>query len=138
VKNLNLAFVIGALALILTAVANAQGSGARHMRADIPFDFTLGDSTFKSGHYEVFVTWQGMIWLNDSEGQVKAIYSHTVNTGKDAEYSKLVFRHFGDGYFLAQVWMLGDSSGREIRPGRRQLEMMSRARSEPVDVMARK
>ncbi len=137
-KRPNLAFVIGSLALLLTAVASSQVSGAKLLKADIPFDFTLGDTTFPSGHYEVSVAWQGVIWVKGSGDHVKAINSQTVNSGEYAEHTKLVFRRFGDHYFLAQVWMQGANAGREIPPAREELEIMSRNRPETVDVMARK
>jgi hypothetical protein len=137
-KKLNMAFLIGALALMLTALADSQGSGPTHMKANIPFDFTLGDTTFTSGQYDVSVNWQGVVWFHGSGGRVKAIYSQSVHSGRDAEYSKLVFHHLGERYFLAQIWMRGDTSGREIPPRRVELEIMSRTRPETVDVMARK
>lgn len=137
-RTLKLISRLGALALMLATAASSQVSGAKHMTANIPFDFTLGDTTYKSGTYEVSVGWEGVIWFYDSDGHVKTINSQSVSTGKNADHSKLVFRHGGDRYFLAQIWMLGNTSGREIPPRRLEREIMSRSAPQTVDVIARK
>ena len=137
-RNLRLSGSIGILILMLATIANSQPSGAKVIRIDIPFAFALGDTNFKSGYCEVSVAWQGVIWLRGPDSQVKAINSQPVNSGKPAESTKLVFRRFGDRYFLSEVWVQGDGAGRELRPTRQQQEIISRGKTETVEVLARK
>jgi hypothetical protein len=40
--------------------------------------------------------------------------SHGVISTAPSDRTKLVFRKYGDQYFLAQVWTAGESDGREL------------------------
>jgi hypothetical protein len=54
-----------------------------------------------------------------------------------SETSRLVFRRYGDQYFLAQIWMAGETSGHELPISRREAELAKNQQpSEDVIVLA--
>ena len=54
------------------------------------------------------------------------------------EHTKLVFHRVAGRYFLAQIWVDGRSAGRELPPTRLERELLSKAKSQSVDILARK
>src|SRR5439155_18133539 len=56
--------------------------------------------------------------VNGRTGQ--SVLTHNVRAGTLPAESKLVFRRYGDQYFLSQVWETGDSDGHELRKSRRE------------------
>jgi hypothetical protein len=137
-KPEKLFYVVAAMVVGLSALSSSQSSAPRTVKANIPFDFMLGDTRFQPGQYELSVTWQGTIWLKGDNAKTKAVNSQTAFSQTSASQTKLVFHHVGDYYFLEQVWVEGETSGREVPPMRLEKEIMSRAKPETVEVLARK
>lgn len=89
------------------ALANAQ-TGRTH-RTTIPFDFIVGDQTFKAGEYTVnfgvsSASKSGLI-LKSADGKKSAIISQTVSKDSDKylKQSNFVFYVANDHYYLAEV-----------------------------------
>lgn len=122
-----------ALAFMTALVSNAQ-SGRQQLRANIPFDFIVGDKTLEAGKYVV-----GTITSNSDEGMLvrsrdgrqNAIRlttsvrsSNSKNVAVHPEPKRrarnekngamLTFHRYGSAYFLAQVWRPGSAEGREL------------------------
>ncbi len=136
-KPENVFYLIAALVVALSAVSHSQSNASKIVKADIPFKFVLCNTTFQPGQYEVSVTWQGTIWLQGSGTIVKAVNSHVATSTVATNQSKLVFRRIGNFYFLKQIWKQGDSVGREIPPMQLEREIVSGAKPETVEVLAR-
>lgn len=137
-KPENVFYLIAVLVVALSAVSHSQSNASKIVKAEIPFEFVLGDTTFQPGPYEVSVTWQGTVWLKGHGASTKAINSQVAASFNSANQTKLVFRHVGKYYFLEQIWKQGDATGREIPPTQLEKEIMSRVRPERVEVLARK
>src|SRR5205085_4549463 len=119
-----------------TAVA-ANGQG-KYLRAQVPFDFIVGEKTMRCGDYSVgSVDKAGeMLAIRNQTGGGILQLSHAAMRPNRDNHAKLVFRRYGNTYFLAQVWMSGDSEGRELaktkqeRAIERELKTIARYRGE--------
>jgi hypothetical protein len=101
-----------------TAVASNAQSRVKKIKADIPFDFVVGDKTLAAGEYLVGQITSGSdagILVRSSDGSQKAIrLTNAVSVNAPQKKNVLTFRRYGDTYFLAQVWLSGSVSGREV------------------------
>jgi hypothetical protein len=106
--------------VLVTTVASAQAQSlAYRIKANIPFDFSIGDRNLSLGKYSIGRVQQNSddtvlsIW--DGDGRSKAITSsHTVQTWRSRDKATLIFHRYGDQYFLYQVWLAGETTGREF------------------------
>lgn len=101
----------------------AQENG---VKADIPFNFVVGNQVLPAGEY--LVTPQGsgnqaiLIRSTDSKNAAMIITSRcgSANPSRD---TKLVFHTAGGRYFLWQVWAQGYVQGRELPKSSAEMEM---------------
>lgn len=121
-KGLTMLMMIIGLALATAAVANGQSNN--RVIANVPFDFVAGGKECRSGDYDVRVlNGDGLISIQKGAagGQVLG-QTHTSNSAQSGQAlnAKLVFHRYGDTYFLSQVWMSGERTGRELSKSRRE------------------
>lgn len=106
-----------ALAFATAVVTNAQ-SRARKIKANIPFDFVVGDKTLAAGEYlvgQITSDSDAGILVRSSDGSQKAIrLTNAVSASARQKKNALTFHRYGNTYYLAQVWVAGSVSGREI------------------------
>ena len=111
--------LLAAMMIIAASVsANAQSLNYR-LTANIPFDFSVGGEKLPAGKY----------WINraqqsngDTVVQIRSTDLHSnlvrftipVLASTPAKNSSLVFRRYGDEYFLYQVWTAGETTGRQF------------------------
>ena len=104
---------------VLLAVGSAYADPGSEVRADVPFDFMVGNKTYPAGSYAVEYTQpQGafLIHIAEDESRRTLLWSNTVPAKSIEDHSpKLIFNRYGDQYFLTQVWGGGDINGRELR-----------------------
>jgi hypothetical protein len=108
--------LIAMIALMVGQPAKAQ-SLAYGLRANIPFDFKVGDKTFSAGQYTVNRALQddSVIKVSSLEGKANTFRATTaVSTRNARDKGALVFHRYGDQYYLAQVWPAGASTGRSL------------------------
>lgn len=103
-------FSVLAMTLLVSLGAVVSGSahpGAR-VAAQIPFDFQVGDKEIPAGVYTVDrVNADGSllrISSRDSRHNVLTTANEASSKGEGAKGSRLIFRKYGDRYFLAAVW----------------------------------
>ena len=106
-----------ALAFITAVASNAQ-SGGRKLRADIPFDFVVGDRTLAAGEYvvgQMSLTSSEAILIHSRKGGRNVIrMSNAVTSSAPRRKTQLTFVRYGDTYYLSQVWIAGSAEGREM------------------------
>lgn len=106
--------------LIVPTVSFAQGQSlAYRVRANIPFDFSIADKQLPSGKYSIGRARAGsddtILSIADADGRSKAIrMSIPVQTAHAKDNVTLVFHRYGDQYFLFQVWLAGETTGRQF------------------------
>ncbi|MBL8191939.1 MAG: hypothetical protein JNK38_28265 [Acidobacteria bacterium] len=96
--------VVCCLALTLTSVTSASTFGFR-IKADIPFDFQIGKKKMPKGDYIIeSVGSSGTVLIRREKGGKAVNVMTVVDKHTDKHKSKLVFRRYGDQYFLARIW----------------------------------
>jgi len=77
-------------------------------KAEIPFAFQVGSSRLDAGTYTVNDLAQHIISVGNGSHSAMAVTRQ--ETGVNPSTSgKIVFRKYGDKYFLAEVWTKGDT-----------------------------
>ena len=116
-KAVTMLVSIVALALMTAVATNAQ-SRSQKLRANIPFEFVVGDKTLASGEYMVGAVTSSSdegILVRSANGEQKAIrLTNTVQSNAPKKRAMLTFHRYGDRYFLSQIWAPGLSQGREM------------------------
>jgi hypothetical protein len=89
-------------ALALTLPVGAQI--ATTLRADIPFEFTVGLTTMPAGHYEIdTMAGRGSVILRGEGGSTNVMSLPESVFNPATRRTTLIFNKYGDQYFLAQV-----------------------------------
>jgi hypothetical protein len=99
----------------MTAVASSAQS--HKLKADIPFDFVVGDKTLAAGEYTVgqITRDQSGIVIDSRDGKQSVIrLSNNLQANAPKQRTMLTFHRYGNSYFLAQVWTAGSAQGREL------------------------
>ena len=116
------------ICLVFTAVTlSAQTTNQRLMTVNIPFAFSVENSSLPEGEYTIFtVTPERSIRIVSSDGKHSAIVNTLPNYAKSpSENSRLVFHRYGDEYSLTQVWAAGQDVARNPLSTKRAMEIAS-------------
>jgi hypothetical protein len=98
------------------ASASAQTPG-HNLTVNVPFEFSVGDKTMPAGSYNISrlnSDGTALRILNRDNYQSASRLTQAVQASQPRENSVLVFKRYGDRYFLAQVWLGGEREGREM------------------------
>lgn len=122
-KGLTMLMMIVGLALATAAVANGQANN--RVIANVPFDFIAGNKDCRSGKYDVQVINRGqdVLSIRTADGDARVLsLTHESGAAKNGQAlnAKLVFHRYGSTYFLSQVWMAGERTGRELAKTRQE------------------
>jgi hypothetical protein len=89
----------------------------------VPFDFMVGNRHMAAGTYEV-TSDQSMVLVRGAENDSATFaLSFSASAGKIQERATLVFKRYGDRYFLNQVWYPGADQGRELTTSKLEQEI---------------
>ena len=98
-------------------VESAKGQSTIRVDADVPFDFIVAGKTLSSGKYRVDALTSGgeCLRITSRDGKTSAIrLSNPIAENGERRTARLVFRRYGQKYFLAEVWSGGDY-GRKLK-----------------------
>ncbi len=112
------------LALLTSAAAYAQSS--QLMKVNVPFDFTVGNSSLPAGEYTLSSNDNagGVLTLQNPKAKKGAmVLSMVCESTKPAPHSELIFHRYGDSYFLSEVWVGGRSIGQQVRTTKHEMEI---------------
>ncbi|HEX8843955.1 MAG TPA: hypothetical protein VF791_04900 [Pyrinomonadaceae bacterium] len=102
----------------MTAVATSAQSRGHSLKADIPFDFAVGDKMLPAGEYTVgkaSTQDDSVISIRSNEGSQSAVrLTNNVQANAPKKRALLIFNRYGNTYFLAQIWTAGSTEGREM------------------------
>jgi len=129
----NLRSVLVALAvLLMTTAAHAQES---KVAATIPFNFVAGDRAYPAGDY--LFSNDGPVLEIISAEQSSMMLSQACEKVAPSTTTKVVFSQMGGAYFLKQIWLAGDSRGRELPRSKWEIRLaQNHEKSEAVIVAA--
>jgi hypothetical protein len=115
---------IAAFATSLTT--NASGQTGKTLKANVKFDFQIGDRIYPAGKYQV----ESISSQSDNILQIRSVGDANKtqiilanhSTADKRQTPKLVFEKYGERYFLTQVVFDFGQWGYSIQPSRRQRE----------------
>jgi hypothetical protein len=99
------------VAVFSSAAVSTKAQSTYAIRANVPFDFMVGDTTLPAGK----ITAQGvsaadggpLSITNLDKGQRTFRIGRRVAGAENADRAKLVFHRYGDRYYLAEIWIPG-------------------------------
>jgi hypothetical protein len=114
------------LALTVLLLATATQAQTTNVKASIPFHFVVGDHAYSAGEYTVrSMAIDGVATRIDNadESEKGITISNPCSSGRPATGTKLVFQRLDNNYFLYQIWTEGNSTGREFRMSKTQVQL---------------
>ena len=100
---------------VLGVSAQAQSRTRQQLSVNVPFAFNVGNTSMPAGEYKVKIvnpsSDRSVLQIASLDGRTSAMVGTTDVIGRAHAKAKLTFRHYGDQYFLAQVWMAAESDG---------------------------
>jgi hypothetical protein len=106
--------LVGVLSLLMTAGAAFAQDGA--IRINVPFKFQVNRTTLPAGDYSLSPMGGSneVLLIRGTDKSIMAVNAHDVQSGRVSERTKLVFRCYGDRYFLSEIWIAGHERGRQF------------------------
>jgi len=116
--------VITALSVALTIVPAHAQSGSRVL-ANIPFEFSVGNTTLKAGGYTVELLQSGIIaFRSEDETEHQLALSFQVDSDKQSQEAHLVFIRYGSEAFLERVFLSGNEACHALPKSNRERELI--------------
>jgi hypothetical protein len=128
---------VGLLVVLAMAPAIASAQTLGRIKANIPFDFSVGDQKLPAGEYSIVRAQQTsgdlVLMISSADGHARALrITNPVVTLDPKSKETLVFHRYGDEYFLSQVWTAGATTGRMFRESRDERVLRSHAKASKV------
>ena len=136
-KKLFLFSLLGAVVLVIAASLSAQTSD-RPVKANIPFDFNAGSIHYSAGQYRVNAISPVALSIVGQGSESGIVLSRGAESITPSASTKLVFHQYGTRYFLHQIWVEGENSGRELPMTRVEKELATNLEGRPVVIVAQK
>jgi hypothetical protein len=121
---------LSAVLLLAASVLFAQ-SKPGDLVADVPFAFVVAGRTMPPGHY-VVNNRNDDLSIHDAHNQGVFVPAHSAQRGAHENSSKIVFHRYGDTYFLSEVWVGGNSIGKELFPSRAERKMVESGKEREI------
>jgi hypothetical protein len=103
------------VALTVLLMATAAHAQSTKVTATIPFNFVAGDRADPAGDYSFNNDGTVLRVANtQSASDAGNILSHACQKAEPPQSTKVVFSQMGGEYFLRQIWVSGNSWGREL------------------------
>src|SRR5205807_2934375 len=110
--------------LLVAACANAQ---SLKVTANVPFNFVVDKATLPAGAYSIesiSSAASSTLLIQNSDARIQmAVLPNSAQSLNASESTRLVFHRYADHYFLAQIWVSGNTSGRQFRMSSREAEL---------------
>ncbi len=121
-----------AVAAVLATGATVYAQDSSNCVAHVPFAYHAGDTTMAAGTYTVTPTGgtNAVVQIRDRDTGDSVMLMAPHNKQATDGASKLVFRRYGDQYFLAQIWTGG--GGRVLKTSKLEKEMRASVQN-PTD-----
>jgi hypothetical protein len=119
------------ITLLLTASICLGQSRRGDVIANIPFPFVVDGHALSPGRYVVTPIGETNLRIYANKQSV-IFQTHSV-TGKAPEgIGKMVFHRYGDAYFLSEIWVAANSTGRQLSTLQAEKELVQKTNSEVV------
>lgn len=122
-KHIRRAIALTGLVLLVTATS-VFAQTDRQTLVNIPFNFTVGEKALPAGKYLIRRNRKDSdtVWViqNKESGDAAMLLTRRVQANENQEDAKFVFRKYEDLYILAEFWVAGTNTGREIQISNRE------------------
>ena len=105
-------------------------------KAEIPFNFVVGQKTLPAGEYQIFPgnkVNKDILWIKKLDSRAAA---NMITFGRNAKRQQagpyLVFNRYGSQYFLSQVWTELDQVGRQAPKSAAEKELIQAGGPKPA------
>ena len=101
---------------LAVSLPSAFAQPSQMLTVDLPFAFQVNNKQLPAGKYQVKAEAGHAVVLLRSVDCKQAMFSLSmpIESKKNHADSTLVFRRYGDRYFLSQIWVGGSNSGRGL------------------------
>ncbi len=99
-------------------MALSNASAQSKSTATIPFNFRVGSALMPAGAYEIEYTQPKVVWFRSLDGHESALALATTTSGDAVPPAKLVFRKYGNQYFLGETRTSSNESEMTFAPSR--------------------
>ena len=125
------------MAFAVLFVATAAHAQTTKVAATIPFNFVAGDRAYPAGDYLFSNDGKVLRIANEDSSINQMTQSLACETVRPSDKTKVVFRQMSGNYFLEQIWVVGESHGRELPRSKSETQLAhNHERSESVIVAA--
>jgi hypothetical protein len=126
------------LAVILAAAPSSVVSQAQDMGesvvVNVPFAFGDGSQNFAAGRYSIRMDEQKVLAIRGESNSGFAM-AWFERDSHPAETTKVVFRRYGDQYFLSEIWIAGESSHTYRLPSKEEKREEAANKEVPTEVV---
>jgi hypothetical protein len=113
--------MLGIFLFLTVGISSAQYNA---IKVKIPFNFNIGSQTFSAGEYNLKPLLQHTTTLQNHTGQALTnMTSISVESMVVPRSTLLVFNRYDEYYFLSQIWVAGNTAGRQLAKSSAELEM---------------
>jgi hypothetical protein len=118
-----------AVALFATLACAVLHAQTTDLRANVPFDFRLGQKVMPAGAYRIIERSPGLLVVQEQGGHhmTQAFLTLPVSRRDAPAKGQLQFTRYGDTYFLSKVWSENSRDGRAFPKSTEEKEFASRA-----------
>ncbi len=99
------------IAVFAFAISPTKAQALYGVRAEVPFDFIVGDKTLPAGKIiarRLNSAEAGPMEISNlQEGQLSLRMGQKMMSTDPSKRGKLVFRRYGDRHYLAEIWIPG-------------------------------
>ena len=130
-------FVVVAL-LVLSGMAAAQLIGSTRIVAQVPFEFMVANKTVPAGEYVVqaFTMDGKTLVIRNTEAKVALVSTSSQAEGKqDSSHYALVFKRYGDRYFLSGIKIEGSNITYRLPESRAETELRAQNASSSEETL---
>lgn len=116
--------VITTIVMVVSALS-AHAQGGNNVVVKIPFQFAVSGKVLPAGQYVISRSAQsspGDLMIRSEEGGAFA-QTKPVQIKDRAEGTRIIFKRYGDQYFLHQIWVSGRTTGREFLKSKTEREL---------------
>ena len=99
-KSLKVLAIVSLFVLLTPALAQI-----RIVKANVPFDFVVGNQTLPAGEYSFALNGAGMLRITQTSGPTIAGVIAAPKAGSNDATPRLLFHRYGNRSFLAEVWV---------------------------------
>lgn len=97
--------ILAIASLSIAMLAPSAGAFAQQLKANIPFDFTVGNTTMPAGEYTISSPLRNFVALRSADRTLMATVggNQSYDEAKSNSGGELIFARYGNQYFLDRV-----------------------------------